>query len=83
VAIGSVAITTRARPSPVLPFEGRSLWRGSKIYRVNSGFYGYSSCMTCDAFLLGGGGVLGAAKVGMARAWLEFAATACGNNLRQ
>jgi predicted acylesterase/phospholipase RssA len=36
--------------------------------------------MTCDAFLLGGGGVRGAAKVGMARAWLEFAAITCGNN---
>ena len=27
--------------------------------------------MTCDAFVLGGGGVLGAAEVGMARALLE------------
>jgi NTE family protein len=27
--------------------------------------------MTCDAFVLGGGGVLGAAEVGMARALVE------------
>jgi NTE family protein len=32
---------------------------------------GYSYSMTCNAFVLGGGGVLGAAEVGMARALLE------------
>ena len=32
---------------------------------------GYSYEVTCDAFVLGGGGVLGAAEVGMARALLE------------
>ena len=32
---------------------------------------GYSSYMACNAFVLGGGGVLGAAEVGMARALLE------------
>jgi NTE family protein len=32
---------------------------------------GYSYAMTCNAFVLGGGGVLGAAEVGMARALLE------------
>src|SRR5262249_58676231 len=32
---------------------------------------GYTSCMTCHAFVLGGGGVLGVAEVGMARALLE------------
>jgi NTE family protein len=34
-------------------------------------FLGYSSSMSCDAFVLGGGGLLGAAEVGMARALLE------------
>ena len=32
---------------------------------------GYSYAMTCNAFVLGGGGVLGVAEVGMARALLE------------
>jgi NTE family protein len=32
---------------------------------------GYTSLMTCHAFVLGGGGVLGAAEVGMARALSE------------
>jgi NTE family protein len=32
---------------------------------------GYSYAMTCNAFVLGGGGMLGAAEVGMARALLE------------
>ena len=32
---------------------------------------GYTPTMTCNAFVLGGGGVLGAAEVGMARALLE------------
>ena len=32
---------------------------------------GYSYAMTCNAFVLGGGGVLGSAEVGMARALLE------------
>jgi NTE family protein len=32
---------------------------------------GYSSSMSCDAFVLGGGGLLGVAEVGMARALLE------------
>ncbi len=32
---------------------------------------GYTTCMTCQAFVLGGGGVLGAAEIGMARALVE------------
>jgi NTE family protein len=39
--------------------------------RVNCGAAGYCYWMACNAFVLGGGGVLGAAEVGMARALLE------------
>jgi NTE family protein len=34
-------------------------------------FRGYSSRMSCHAFVLGGGGILGAAEAGMARALME------------
>ena len=42
-----------------------------RVIRSRHQQFGYTSWMTCDAFVLGGGGVLGAAEVGMARALLE------------
>lgn len=43
------------------------------VVRITSSFVadGYTARVTCNAFVLGGGGVLGAAEVGMARALLE------------
>jgi NTE family protein len=59
----------------VFPNRGQPAPLGTGITQQNAQAIdsrsGYSYSMTCNAFVLGGGGMLGAAEVGMARALLE------------
>ena len=73
---GSPAPTNQLDPSNVSPASNRPakpLDAGNTQQNRRGGRLcsGYSYAMTCNAFVLGGGGVLGAAEVGMARALLE------------
>ena len=68
VTTGSASDASPASSQPAIPLDA-----GNTQQNCRSGWLwsGYSYAVTCNAFVLGGGGVLGAAEVGMARALLE------------